>query len=399
MYLWAEALLSFFSHSFFFEGLPPKGRFKISDMKLYSLILTTLSIILFTACAGPKGAQNVSGTISDAPNMNVYFDKITASGNARVLTNTQTNGSGSFAFAFDEKLDQSVYRVRVGSSSFYLRLTPEDTNVKLTTSLADKKNYTVEGSALSNDLKTAMSAITEARTTRGNIDQVILNQQDPLISTYLLNKQYESNPAKLAVYKGVNEKLTAAFPDNEYTKEMTAVVTTLEKKLQSQAAQYPVKVGDPAPDIVAKSPDGKTKKLSDLKGKVVLLDFWASWCGPCRKANPHVVEVYDKYKAKGFDVYSFSLDGINPRNLPRLGNDAEKIKAAKEGAKKRWEAAIAQDNLKWDSHSSELAHWNSTAHKQYGVRSIPTTFLIGRDGNIAAVNPRFNLEEAVLAAL
>jgi len=368
-------------------------------MRFLSFIFALLSISLLASCGAPKGAQNISGTISDAQSMNVYFDKITASGNTRVLTNTQTNGSGAFTISFDEVLDKGIYRVRVGTASAFLRLNPTDTDVKINMTLADKKNYTVDGSALSNDLKAGIDALSTARAMRKNVDEIILGQQDPLIATYLVNKQYKTNPAKLAVYQGISKKLDAAFPNNEYTKEMKAVVTSLETKVRSQAAQYPVKVGDDAPDIVAQAPNGKTKKLSDLEGKVVLLDFWASWCGPCRKANPHVVEIYDKYNKEGFEVYSFSLDGINPRNLPRLGDDKAKIKQAKDSAKKRWEAAIAQDNLKWDAHSSELAHWNSKAHKQYGVRSIPTTFLIGRDGKIAAVNPRYNLEEAVLAAL
>ncbi len=368
-------------------------------MKITTSIFTAFAMLLFIACAGPKGAQNVSGTISDAPNMNVYFDKITAGGNTRVLTNTQTNGNGSFNFAFDEKLDDGIYRVRIGSASAFLRLTPNDSDVKITSTLADKYNYTVEGSQTSLDLKKAIDDSKNARTKGISIDQLILTHNDPLIATYIANKQFNGNASKLSVYKGLSQKLDAAFPDSDYSKEIKAVVVGIENTIAAQRGKYKVQVGDDAPDIVAESPSGKTKKLSDLEGKVVLLDFWASWCGPCRKANPHVVEVYDKYNKKGFEVYSFSLDGINPRNMGRLGNDAEKIQKAKDNAKARWEAAIEKDNLKWDSHSSELAHWNSKAHKMYGVKSIPTTFLIGRDGKIAAVNPRYNLEEAVLAAL
>ncbi len=368
-------------------------------MKLVNLSFLAVILFFCISCGGPKGAQNVSGTVSDAPNMNVYFDFITPDGNKRVLNSTQTNGSGTFDFAFEEKLDDGVYSVRIGSTSIFLRLTPNDENVNITGTLSDKKNFAIEGSPSSVELKEAINEIDNARKNRVPLDRVILNTADPISATYLANKLFNGNASKLSLYKALAVKLNASKPDSEYTTKIDETIKNIEKELIAQQNKYPVKIGEDAPDIVAKSPDGKIKKLSDLKGKVVLLDFWASWCGPCRKANPHVVEVYDKYNKQGFEVYSFSLDGIHPRSLSRLGNDPAKIAEAKANAKTKWEKAIAQDNLKWDSHSSELAHWNSKAHKQYGVSSIPTTFLIGRDGKIAALNPRNNLEEAVLAAL
>ena len=111
----------------------------------------------------------------------------------------------------------------------------------------------------------------------------------------------------------------------------------------------------------------------------LLVDFWASWCGPCRKANPHVVEMYNKYKSKGFDVFSVSLD--------------------KQDGKQNWINAIKQDGLIWSNHVSDLQWWQSAPAGVYGVQSIPKTFLIGKDGKIVAVNPRNNLEEEILKAL
>ena len=140
----------------------------------------------------------------------------------------------------------------------------------------------------------------------------------------------------------------------------------------AQAQKVGLNVGNKAPEISAKTPDEAVLKLSSLKGKVVLIDFWASWCGPCRRENPNVVAVYNAYNNKnfkcgeGFEIFSVSLDNN---------------KAA-------WKKAIEKDQLTWSSHVCDYKGWYGEAATVYELEAIPMNFLIDKDGVIIAKNLR-----------
>jgi len=161
-------------------------------------------------------------------------------------------------------------------------------------------------------------------------------------------------------FKKVVDSLAPIVPNEPF-------YTVLKDKVNEWSILAP---GAPAPEITLNDIHGKPLSLSSLKGDVVLLDFWASWCRPCRMQNPHVVELYNKFKDKGFTVFSVSLDGLPQQQDP----------------KSDWIKAIEHDGLTWENHVSELRGWNSSVVPEYRIKSIPMTVLIDREGIIAAKN-------------
>jgi len=162
------------------------------------------------------------------------------------------------------------------------------------------------------------------------------------------------NLFQLGINRQLKSQLKAEYPNSKYVKALLPLLR-----------QDPPDVGDIAPNFAMSDTNGKPVSLESMKGKVVLLDFWASWCGPCRMENPNVVRAYQKYKDKGFTILSVSLDN----------------------SREKWLQALKKDGLTW-THVSELRGWDTSAGKLYHVTGIPATFLIDKDGKIIARNLR-----------
>lgn len=329
--------------------------------------------------------NTLKGTIAEAANLQVSLDQAHFDRTNISLGKATCDANGVFEIKSEKPWEEGLYRLKIGAKQAYFILDGKESVIEIAGNLntIDRMELQIKGSetmtcfaGIVQDLfKTPLKSAQEAQ-------PFIAKSCTPLMKAFLTTQLLGQNAGPfLEDFKKQGTELAASMPNSKYSTDFNAMVAKIEKaQSQPQQGQAEViQVGMAAPEISLPDPAGKVRSLSALKGKVVLLDFWASWCGPCRKANPHVVEMYNKYKSKGFEVFSVSLD--------------------KPDGKQKWMDAIKQDGLVWSNHVSDLQFWDSAPAGMYGVRSIPKTFLIGKDGKIVAVNPRTNLEEELLKVL
>ncbi len=195
----------------------------------------------------------------------------------------------------------------------------------------------------------------EIKKTHDKLAEFLKSQPASLGTINLLQGNILDRDQYFDTYLAVSEKLKKEWPDYAVSKEFVASVDRMKS----------LAIGQPAPEISLPDTTGKVVKLSSMKGKYVLLDFWAKWCGPCRQENPNVVRAYHKYKDKGFTVFGVSLDR----------------------SKQDWMNAIKQDGLVW-THVSDLKYWQSEAAKTYNITGIPFSLLLDPNGVIIAKNLR-----------
>jgi thiol-disulfide isomerase/thioredoxin len=217
---------------------------------------------------------------------------------------------------------------------------------------------------------TAQVYLTEINSYTKNYIDNNLTSLVSLVAVYqqIAPGEYILNPEKdLPYFVKVDSSLSLLYPDYEPVKSLHEQVLELEATISEQGPASPVSAdSSEAPEILLPDPQGDTISLSSTRGNVVLLDFWASWCSPCRMENPNLVKAYDLYHQKGFEIYQVSLD---------------KTKDA-------WIKGIEDDQLEKWIHVSDVKYWNSIVVPLYKIESIPTNFLLDKDGRIIASNLR-----------
>lgn len=364
-------------------------------LKNISIIIVSLLLFSTTGCKekNQDARYTISGTIKNAVNKPLLLQEIPYGGKPIITLDSITlDANGKFSFEFIAK-QEGIYRLSSGNEIDINFINDED-QIQINADANNATNYTIKGSpnseALIQYLKAYRSkdsalfatlyALDNLQQTNGKDSSILYLQQEKEKKIKALNDHVEqtintaNSPALIYFALGmalrsmeINKVLALAKAVAEKVKAAPLIEFANILSGQVQAANPPtaIAVGAIAPEIALQDPAGKIITLSSLKGKYVLVDFWASWCGPCRRENPNVVAAYEQFKNKNFTILGVSLDDN----------------------KEDWIAAIQQDKLNW-LHISDLKKWESTVVNTYQIQGIPFNVLLDPTGKIIATDLR-----------
>ncbi len=348
-----------------------------------NLVILLVAFLIVTSCMR-SDKYMITGTVDGVDSIMVYMKKRDA---GKWVTMDSANlDAGKFAFS-GTIASPEMYYITINEKNVRLPFFIENSDIEVTITIDSTLTTDIKGSAtqdvyqeyitLTEPVDEEMSGIyKDYRKAREANDEVGLARADSLYEVAeaqktTLIKQFvkEHNASVVAPYLVIRNSYKFELPELE---EISIELDTnlggspyYKRLIDRVDILKSVQIGQPAPDFTQNDTAGNPLALSSLKGKYLLVDFWASWCGPCRAENPNVVEAWKKYHKKGFDILGVSLD----RN------------------KGKWIEAIDKDDLTWN-HVSDLKYWSNAAAKLYGVNSIPANVLIDPEGVIIARNLR-----------
>jgi len=346
--------------------------------KTFTFLFLLISF-LFIQCSNsiPIEGIRISGKLKNVPegHTEMTLDKMSATSNEFIQKITLAS-NGKFSVDIADK-NPAIYRLKIAGNSMWISTEDGSNNIKIEADFSNSKkgNYTVSGSPASQIMQENFYKILNRD--MNDFRFGILNRSEyPLAAAYITFKYLSANPKSMPIHKTSIRNLAAAYPAMPFHTAYKSYIEQKEERFENARTGGPIKVGQVAPDIELPDTNGKLIKLSSLRGKVVLVDFWASWCGPCRVGNRKLVKLHKKYSEDDFAIFNVALE--------RSSNN------------EKWLAAIEKDQLDWPWHALDM---HRKYAKMYGVSAIPRTFLVDQKGYIRAVNPASQKMEGMLVSL